>query len=165
MRANRLVNAGWGAFGFIVVVILAFGVYRAATKSNLSGPIVIVLAAVVLAGVGRRLGRGRLLVLKAAPATITLTNSWEPEATIDRTAGIHAVLWVHPRYRGATPRVRGLFLVDAEGARSFSRAHTFATERLRRLLATGGIPVEVVEAATASSALAQHRGSRSTRAS
>ncbi len=163
VRANRLANAGWGAFGFVVLVIGAFGVYRVATKSNLSGPVVILFAAVVLAGVGRRLGRGRLLVLKLAPSTITLTNSWQPEATIDRTAGLHIVLWVHSRYRGAAPRPRGMFLVDDEGAQSYSRMHTFSTERLHRLLTTGGIPVEVVEAPAASLALAHRSGSRSGR--
>jgi hypothetical protein len=157
LRANRVISAGWGLFGFLVVVVLAYGVYRTATQSAALGAVVIGLAATTLVGVGRRLGPGRLLVLRISPADITLTNSWQPEAVIDRAAGVRAVLWVHARYKGAAPTARGLFLMDGAGVRSSSRPCTFTPERLRRALAATGIPVEVVDAPGASRALAAGR--------
>ena len=153
LRANRVANGALGVFGFLVVVILAYGIYRVVMQSVASGSVVVVAAALTLVAVGRRLGPGRLLVLKVDAAAITLTNSWQPEAVIDRTAALRAVLWVHPRFKTAAPTARGLFLFDDEGARSFSRPFTFTPERLRRFLAAAGIPVEVVEAPDASTAL------------
>ncbi len=155
LRANRVMNAGLAVFGFAMIVVFAYGVYRSARHSFVSGSTVMVFAVLVLVGMGHRLGPGRLLVLKVAATTVTLTNSWQPEMVIDRTAGTGALLWVHPRYKGAAPTARGLFLIDGGAVRSSSRPYTFSAERLRRLLTTAGIPVEVVDAPTASAALAE----------
>lgn len=154
LRANRVVNAGAGLFGFLMIVLLAYGIFLVAAQSSVVGSIVIALAAVLLIGVGRRLGPGRLLVLRVTPTAITLTTSLQPETVIDRTSGIQALLWVHPRYPGAPPTARGLFLLDDGAVRSTSRPLTFSVERLRRFLAATGIRVEVVDAPAASLALA-----------
>ena len=153
LRANRVVNAGLGVFGFVVVIILAYGVSRAAMHSVASGSVIIGVAGATLVGVGRRLGPGRLLVVKVSAAAIILTNSWQPEEVVDRTAAVRALLWVHPRYKGAAPTARGLFLIDDRGVRSSSRPLTFTPERLRRFLAVAGVPLEVVDAPDASTAL------------
>lgn len=130
------------------MLLFGFGVYRAAAGNAKSGIGIIVVAAVLAAALAPRVRAGRLLFLRVTPLGVRLTNAWRPTLGIDRRADLRAVLWLTRPYEGATPVLRGLYLLDDTGVRSFSRLRSMDPDRLRRFLAAAVIPAELIDAAT-----------------
>lgn len=144
LRVNRLTN------GIFIGVELAlalffFGVERSMSTND--GLVFVAIAIVIGVGVGRRLRPGRLLTLEVSAMEARVTNAFAPQVVIHRNAALRAVIWVARRYGGAEPALRGLYLVDHDGVRAFSRPMTFSADQVKRFFDAAAIPVEVVDAA------------------
>lgn len=133
----------------IVVLLLIYGVYRAAAIDRPSGLGLIGLAAVLAVPLAVRLRPDRLLRLRVSPREVCLTSAWRADVVIGRTFALRAVLWVGRPYQGAEPILRGLYLVDGDGVKAFCRPRGFDLHGLQQFFAAGAIPTELVDAGDA----------------